>query len=143
MNRVEFLSICLLASMAIGCGPIPTIRENHKGLAPWEKLPAGNGITYLEQFTDDPGREPVYLAKIKYDDDAALQTVIKTFGLVPNSSLQAPSSWVGKRKLAPAWFPLNKVTQLYFYVDEDNKQHVANLWVNEDEQVVILERSWW
>jgi hypothetical protein len=143
MNRSAYRSMCILLILSVGCGPFPKIRENHKNLPPWEKLPAGNGITYLEKFTDDPGMEPHYLAKIKYDDVVALLRLITTFGLITHTSPEAPRSWAGKlAKGAPIWFPLDKVTKIFIFPDNPH-QYVANLWVNEDEQVMILERSWW
>ncbi|MGC4002685.1 MAG: hypothetical protein QM811_05925 [Pirellulales bacterium] len=108
-------------------------------------MPAGNGIVYLETFTDDPGMEPVYLAKIRYDDDAALRRVIDAYGVIPHSSLTPPNSFAGKRKPAPAWFPLANATKLYIFPEPDGSvdQYAANLWVNTNEQVIILERAWW
>lgn len=140
MTRCFFL---LLTILLIGCGRVPKISENHKGLPPWEKLPEGNGITYLEKFTHDPGMEPFYLAKMKYNDDADLQRVISTFSLEAHSSLEPPNSQVKSRTKALSWYPLRNVTRLYIYPNGNQDQYILNLWVNEDEHTMIVERSWY
>jgi len=144
MTRLAFTTIiaALLLTQA-GCGKVPLLSENRENFAPWEKLPEGNGITYVEKFTRDPGIDPIYLAKIRYADDAAMWRVITTFGLVACEDTREVSSFaesLGKDK--PHWFPLEDVTAIYVYPDGDH-EYVANLWVNAHEKLMVLERSWW
>lgn len=144
-RRRLIMLISLFFVTFAGCGKIPLISPNRKDFPPWEKLPEGNGVTYLEKFTYDPGIDPVYLAKMRYDDHAALQLVIDTFGLVPRDDINEVSSFaeiLGDEK--PRWFPLDDVTDIYVYPSgEDEFEYVSNLWINATEKVMILERSWW
>jgi hypothetical protein len=126
-----------------GCGTVPGISENRKNFAPWDKLPQGDGITYLAKYELDPGIDPIYLAKIQYSDDVALQKVLDTFGLVSHEASTPPDSFVSVLKNPPAWYPLQKVTQIFAYPQSSSVDYVANLWVNADEHTAILERSWW
>jgi hypothetical protein len=128
--------------VAIGCGKIPIFSPNRKNLAPWDSLPEGNGISYVEKFVDDPGRDPLYLAKIKYEDAAALQRVIAHFGLELDPTLEPPSSRAGNRKATPPWYPLINATHLYVYTDDWGGNYIGTLWVNENEKTMIIERSW-
>jgi hypothetical protein len=144
MKGSLFISIALLLVLVLnGCERIPLISENRKDFAPWEKLPEGNGITYLQKFTRDPGTDPIYLAKMKYDDDVALQLVVKTFRLIPVDDKNGVSSFaecLGDEK--PAWFPLDGVTDIYIY-PSGTGEYVSSLWVNRNAHEMILERSWW
>jgi len=140
--RVATVVVAMLFAQA-GCGKVPLLSENRENFAPWEKLPEGNGITYLEKFTRDPGIDPIYLAKMRYADEAAMQRVISTFGLVACESPRDVASFaeaLGKEK--PRWFPLEGVTAIYVYPG-DGREYVSNLWVDAKERVMILERSWW
>ena len=121
---------------------MPVFSENRKNFAPWEKLPEGNGITYLAKFKHDPGIDPIYLAKIKYQDEAALQKVIDTFGLVLHETGDPPSSFVDVLKDKPSWFPLQHVTKIYACPQSEH-DYVANVWIDADERTLIIERSWW
>jgi hypothetical protein len=144
MSTLRFTAIlAALLVVQTGCGKIPLISENRQNFPPWEKLPEGNGITYLEKFTFDPGTDPIYLAKMHYDDDASLQRVITTFGLVPRDNTNQVSSFaetLGEKK--PRWFPLEGITHIYVFPAGDH-EYVANLWVDAKHRIMILERSWW
>ena len=126
----------------IGCGKIPLLSENRKNFAPWEKLPEGNGIHYVEKLTRDPGIDPLYLAKMTYDDDTALQNVIDTFGLVPHVGPDEPSTFTTTLNPVPTWFPLQNVTVVYVF-PPGSHEYVSNLWVDNDSKTMILERTWW
>jgi hypothetical protein len=128
--------------LSVGCEGMPLFNENRQNFPPWEKLPEGGGITYVEKFTHDPGLDPIYLALIKYEDDAALAKAIDTFGLIQHSTLDAPTTFAEVLDNKPSWFPLKKVTHLYVF-PEGTHEYVANLWVNADEKTMIIERSWW
>lgn len=142
-SRIQ-LAIVVALLGTLGCGKIPLLSENRKNFPPWEKLPEGNGIHYVEKLTRDPGIDPIYLAKMTYEDDAALERVIQTFGLIPHQGPDEPSTFTTLLKPVPPWFPLTKVTQVYVYVFEGESQdYVANLWVDRDSKTMILERSWW
>ena len=140
-NHACTLLVLILLS-TVGCGKLPLLSENRKNFPPWERLPDGGGITYLEKFTYDPGHDPIYLAKIEYQDSTDIQRFAKEFGLVPYTSLEQPHSFIGVLESPPIWFPLEKVTSHYFFPSEQ-EHYVANLWVNEVEKVMIIERSWW
>lgn len=134
--------ICGLLLCTLGCGKIPLLSENREGFPPWEKLPEGNGIHYVEKFTRDPGTDPLYLAKMTYADDAALRTVIHTFELVPHEGPDRPSTFTTTLDPAPPWFPLKNVTDIYAFPSGTN-EYVSNLWVDRQSKVIILERTWW
>ena len=137
-------TLVLLMFFITGCGEIPGISENRKNFAPWEKLPEGNGITYVETFTQDPGIDRIYLAKMAFEDEAALQTVINTFGLVPHDNEDDVESFAGVFKdNQPEWFPLRDVTDVYVFPSQYGQEYVANLWVDANNKVMILERTWW
>ena len=143
-NQRTICLALLLLFIASGCGKIPLISPNRKNFPPWEKLPEGNGIRYVEKLTRDPGIDPLYLAKMIYDDDTALQLVLDTFGLVPRDDAHDDSTFtttLGDSQ--PSWFPLDGVTHVYVYPSKPNEEYVSNLWVNADEKVMILERTWW
>ena len=145
MTNQRFLCLVLLVLLTVaGCGKIPLISPNRKNFAPWEKLPEGNGIRYVEKFARDPGIDPLYLAKMTYDDDTALQLVLDSFGLVPRDDTHGESTFTTTlRDPQPSWFPLNGVTHVYVYPSKPDEEYVSNLWVNADEKVMILERTWW
>jgi hypothetical protein len=140
-RQAYWLILCFMAG-CIGCGRIPILSENRENFAPWEKLPDGNGIKYIEKFTRDPGVDPLYLAKISYDDQTALRLVVDTFDLVAGDKQNVISSFAESMREKPAWFPLEGVTAIYVYPKSDH-EYVANLWVNTDAQIMILERAWW
>ena len=143
IHFVSYLALPLLFAFT-GCGKIPLISPNRKNFPPWEKLPEGNGIRYIDRFTRDSGIDPLYLAKMSYDDDAALQLVIETFGLVPRDETHGDLTFtttLGDSK--PPWFPLQGVTDVYVYPSRDGEEYVSNLWVDSNNKVMILERTWW
>ena len=142
-QRVLCFTLLLLFAVA-GCGKIPIISPNRKNFPPWEKLPEGNGVCYIEKLTRDSGIDPLYLAKMTYDDDSALQLVLDTFGLVPRDDTHDDSTFTTTlNDSQPAWFPLEGVTHVYVYPAKHNEEYVSNLWVNADEKTMILERTWW
>ncbi len=142
-QRVLCMSLLLLVACS-GCGKIPLISPNRKNFPPWEKLPEGNGIRYVEKLTRDPGIDPLYLAKMTYEADAALRLVLDRFGLVVRKDAHAGSTFTGTLgESQPDWFPLDSVTHVYVYPSRPGEEYVSNLWVNADEKVMILERTWW
>jgi hypothetical protein len=144
MYRILIGLVVAVAVTSIGgCGKTPLISENRKNFAPWDKLPDGDGITYLAKYEHDPGHDPIYLAKFRYADDIALQKVIDTFGLVSHGAGAPPDSFVTVLESPPAWYPLQKVTQVFVFPQISSEDYVANLWVNADERTAIIERSWW
>ena len=132
----------VLLLCVLGCGKIPALSENRKNFPPWEKLPEGNGIHYVEKLTRDPGIDPLYLAKMTYANEAALENVIRTFGLVAHQGPDEPSTFTTTLNPAPKWFPLNKVTDVYAF-PPGSDEYVANLWVDKESKTMILERTWW
>lgn len=134
--------LCGVLLCIFGCGKIPLLSENRKDFAPWEKLPEGKGIHYVEKFSHAPGTDPFYLAKMRYDDDAALQTVIATFGLVPHQGPDEPSTFTRLLSPAPPWFPLKNVTDVYIF-PAGQHEFVSNLWLDKKAKTMILERTWW
>ena len=144
MNQRFLCLVLVLLFTVIGCGKIPLISPNRKNFPPWEKLREGNGIRYVEKLTRDPGIDPLYLVKMTFDDDEALQLVLDTFGLVPRDETHDESTFTSTLgDSQPAWFPLTGVTHVYVYPSKPNEEYVSNLWVNADEKVMILERTWW
>ncbi|MCA9199473.1 MAG: hypothetical protein KDA87_18130 [Planctomycetales bacterium] len=142
-QRIRCLALLVLFAVS-GCGKIPLISPNRKNFPPWEKLPEGNGIRYVEKLTRDPGIDPFYLAKMTYHDGDALQLVLDTFGLVPRDETHDASTFTSTLgDSLPAWFPLDGVTHVYVYPSKPNEEYVSNLWVNADEKIMILERAWW
>lgn len=144
-TRQPGILVMLFLLVTAGCGKIPLISENRDGFPPWEKLPESNGIKYLNKFTHDPGTDPIYLARISYKDEAALQLVIDTFALVPVDDDGQVSSFaevLAYKGETPNWFPLDGVTETYVFPPGE-QEYVSNLWVDSDEKVMILERSWW
>lgn len=137
------LIVCIaLLFTSSGCGKIPLLSENRKSFPPWEKLPDGNGIHYVERLTRDPGIDPLYLAKLTYDDDTALQKIIDTFGFVPHDGIGEPSTFTTTLNPQPNWFPLPTVTDLYVFPSGQH-EYVANLWVDKESKTAIIERTWW
>jgi hypothetical protein len=132
--------ILLLSSS--GCGKTPLLSENRKNFPPWEKLPEGNGIHYVDKLTRDPGIDPLYLAKLTYHDEAALQKIIDTFGLVPHNGTDEPSTFTTTLNPPPTWFPLQTVTDRYVFPPGQH-EYVANLWVDKESKTAIIERTWW
>ena len=134
----------LIAVLTIGCSDVPLFSENRVNFPPWEKLPEQEGINYLQKRVVDAGIDPHYLALIEYGDDADLQLVLDTFMLVPLDG--EPNSSFVDAIGAPSWFPLEGTTQTFCYRNgpgEEDFQYVSNLWVNPDENLMILERTWW
>lgn len=127
---------------ALGCGRTPVLSENRTNFPPWEKLPEGNGIHYVEKLTRDPGIDPLYLCKMTYDDDSALQNVISTFGLIPHQGPDEPATFTTTLDPAPTWFPLHKFTDQYVF-PQGRHEYVANLWIDKESKTMILERAWW
>ncbi len=141
MTSQRFLCLTLLISLSIsGCGNLALTGPDRKNTAPWERLPEGNGICYVEKLTHDPAVDPLYLAKMTYDDVEALQLVLDTFGLVPRNEKDDESTFTTMLDDSqPTWFPLTEVTDIYVYPARHDEDYVSNLWVNADEKVMILE----
>ena len=135
MISQHFLYLALLILLsASGCG------QNRNNSPPWERLPAGDGIRYVEKLTHDPAVDPLYLAKMTYDDAAALQRVLDTFGLVPRGENDDNTTFTTMLDDSqPTWFPLTDVTDVYYYPANPEEDYLSNLWVNAEEKVMILE----
>lgn len=144
MQRQYFAALLasILFGVSIGCGGQPLIAPSRVGFPPWEKLPDGNGITYVNKYTHDVGIDPLYLASFQYDDDAALERVIQTFGLVLLPDGEDATTFTTTMPDAVQWFPLTNVTERYVYPD-DNVEYVANIWVDSTQKLAIIERTWW
>ncbi|HUG67239.1 MAG TPA: hypothetical protein VMM76_05790 [Pirellulaceae bacterium] len=141
------VAIALLSVACIGCN-FPLLNPNREGFPPWEKLPDGHGITYIEMYTHDPGIDPLYLASFHYADDAALQLVVDTFGLAPLPDGTEVSTFTTTIPDPIDWFPLKNVTSIYVHPDSNSypggkREYVANLWVDSSENIAIIERTWW
>ncbi|MGB7324152.1 MAG: hypothetical protein WBD31_04730 [Rubripirellula sp.] len=124
------------------CAGAPLLFPNREGFPPWEKFPDGNGITYVDKYTHDPGIDPLYLASFRYDDDAALERFIQTFGLVPLQGEEDAATFTTTMPDPVPWFPLSNVTTQYVYPDKD-VEYVANVWIDSTQNYGIIERTWW
>lgn len=142
LTRLSLIACLVLIFILSSCGKIPLLSENRKNFPPWEKLPDGNGIHYIEKLTRDPGIDPLYLAKLTYDDDAALQRIIDTFGFVHHDGAKNPSTYTTTLDPKPSWFPLPSVTDHYVFPSGEH-EYVANLWVDKKSKTAIIERTWW
>ena len=142
MKRFSLLTALLVFFLA-GCGGNPAQFGSRAGFPPWEKLPEGNGIHYLEKYTRDHLLDPLYLAKFSYDDEAALANVINTFQLVPHDGQAKVSTFTGTITPSLNWFPLPKVTEIYVYPENEDHEYVSTLWVDTKNQVAVIERTWW
>ena len=141
------LSIAVLAILSVGCS-FPLINPNREGFAPWEKLPDGNGITWINKYSHDPGIDPLYLASFRYDDDVALQLVIDTFGLSPRPENTEVATFTDTIPDSISWFPLTNVTSTFVFSGSSSypggtREYVSNLWVDASQKVAIVERTWW
>ena len=75
-----------------------------------------------------------------YEDAAALQRVLDTFGLVPRGENDDNTTFTTMLDDSqPTWFPLTDVTDVYFYPANPDEYDLTNLWVNAEEKVMILE----
>lgn len=133
-------AILMLANF--GCSGYPLISPNREGFAPWDKLPEGDGITYVNKYTHDPGIDPLYLALFRYADDAALQRAVQTFGLVPLANGEDSPTFTTTMPEMLSWFPLANVTERYV-VPDDDVAYVANIWVDSMQNLAVIERTWW
>lgn len=134
--------VVVFTAMLLGCGDVPLISPNREGFPPWEAFPEGNGIQYVEKFTQDSGVDPLYLAKFCYDDEASLDRVIEAFSLVPHAGESEVLSFASEMPNSPDWFPLPNSNQIYVF-PSDNSDYVANLWVDTETKSAVLERAWW
>ena len=143
MGKTRLVYCVGVLAIAVGCGQLPFSSGNRHNFAPWDRLPESDGIVYVEKFVSDPGpgHSPiVYLAKIKYETDADVQKVVEEFDLLPCDKLRAETSFARSTSTPPKWFPLSGVTVLYS--SQTDPAYVANLWVDKEERVMIIERSW-
>ena len=131
-----------MAFALVGCSGHPLISPNREGFPPWEKMPDGNGITYVNKYTHDPGIDPLYLASFRYDDDAALERAVNTFGLVLLPDGEDAPTFTTTMPDALSWFPLTNVTGRYVHPDDDT-DYVANLWVDSNQNLAVIECTWW
>ncbi|TWT78681.1 hypothetical protein CA13_00770 [Planctomycetes bacterium CA13] len=143
LQRISRL-VLIFATLAVltACSGVPLISPNREGFPPWEKILDGNGITWINKYTHDPGIDPLYLGSFRYDDDDALQRVIDTFGLEPYSGDDEVPTFTGTVPDPVPWFPLQNVDSIYSYPDAD-VEYVANVWVDAEQNVAIIERTWW
>ena len=123
---------------------MPCYRKTARILRPGRNCPPGMGSLTLEKFTRDPGIDPIYLAKMSYADDAVLDRVIDTFGLVPTDTEDCVSSFATELPddIRPNWFVLDGYTDVYVFPSGEH-EYVCNLWVNPATRLMIIERSWW
>ncbi|QDT03255.1 hypothetical protein K227x_16370 [Rubripirellula lacrimiformis] len=148
--RRTFTAITFAASLAvlIACSGIPLLSPNREGMAPWDKLPDGNGIAWIHQYTHDPGIDPLYLACFQYENDAALQRVVDTFTLEPLPDETDVATFTDTMPDPIDWFPLDHVTATYVFGGSSaypggDREYVANLWVDSTKHIAIIERTWW
>lgn len=120
----------------------PLLFPNREGFPPWEKFPDGNGITYVNKYSHDPGIDPLYLASFKYADDAALERFVKTFGLVAHPTDEHAPTFTTTMPDSVPWFPLSNVTKRYIYPGKD-AEYVSNIWIDSSQNFGIIERTWW
>jgi hypothetical protein len=145
VNQIHVLAI--LALTCTGC-TFPLFNPNREGYAPWEKLPDGDGITWINKYSHDPGIDPLYLASFRYDDDAALQRVVDTFGLSPLPENTDVATFTSTLPEPIEWFPLPNVTATFVFGDSNSypggtREYVSNLWVDSSQKIAIIERTWW
>ncbi|WP_162273284.1 hypothetical protein, partial [Rubripirellula obstinata] len=145
MKPIRVLAI--LAFAAVGCS-FPLLNPNREGFAPWEKLPDGNGITWVNKYVHDPGIDPLYLASFRFDDETALQLVVKTFGLSPLPADTDVATFTETMPDSIDWFPLPNVSSTYVFADSNsyrggNREYASNLWVDSTQNLAIIERTWW
>ena len=81
---------------------------------------------------------------MSYADNAVLQRVIDTFGLIPRDAGKDVSSFaeILPDDTRPAWFLLDGYTDVYVFPSGEH-EYVCNLWVDQKNKRMIIERSWW
>lgn len=133
---MRYLIFAVIA--AVGCNH-PLGNPDMTGFAPWERLPEGNGITYLETAKAGRGRIPTLIALFKYDSDDALQLAVSEFELEIDDSADKE---VAVFKADDSKFVLVAVATVYHYPTEKDG-HACRMWVDSDRKQAIIERMWW
>ena len=120
----------------------PLGRQDHTGLPPWEAFPEQGGVRYLAKAVRDPGREPTYLALLRYETEADVASLTAAFGFVPTDRPEPVRSMAETLKPVPEWFPLDGWDGLYHYPPSSDN-HIGTMWVDTDAKRAVIERSWW
>lgn len=151
MKRLISLQMVLAIAVFMGCGPIPKVREDHTGLAPWESFPEDASIRYLEKLVDDPGMEPRYVALIEYDNDSDVGRYVEHFRLAQRDTpkgtteLSGVQRQLGKFQEVPGefeWLSTEGMNRLYTYKYHDIC-YEASLWVDTENKKMLFERCWY
>ena len=76
-HSYSLFAVTLIWLAIAGCNhPLGT--PDLTGFAPWERLPDGNGITYVHQFRTGHSMNPTFLALFEYSSDQALKRAVDT-----------------------------------------------------------------
>lgn len=140
-------SIFLLALLAActGCDiSIPVIDSNQDELAPWTKIPESGGLIYAEKYRRT-GMEPRFLAKANFSKSDDVDRFIDYFQLKKVDSID--SNW--PPSFDASGFTLDLDTTMYSAsvperkgFDPNGTAIVVNLWVDNANKILIIERSW-
>jgi len=139
------LLVLVAIAACIGCDlSIPAIDSNQDNLAPWTKIPETGGLRYIEKYRQ-AGMEPRFFAKARFATLSDIDTFIDHFKL--NKVEAINSSWPST--FDASGFNLDSETTMYTASVREKKDFdpngtaiVVNLWVDQVNNVLIIERSW-
>lgn len=73
-----------------------------------------------------------------------LALVIETFGLVLEGGKHKVLTLTNHhRDYMPEWFSVKGTTKIYVFNGGPKYDYTSNIWVNTDEKIIFLERTWW
>jgi hypothetical protein len=143
-SRLRILLLVVLVA-CIGCDiSIPGIDSNQDNLAPWTKIPENGGLTYVEKYRRT-GMEPRFLAMAKFSKSSDVDQFIDYFQLKKVDSIKS----VWPSTFDASGLTLDRDTTMYSAsvpektgFDPNGTGIVVNLWVDQVNKVLIIERSW-
>ena len=134
--RNPTLTLCFFLA---GCNT-PLSPQDLAGLAPWERLPDGDGITYIAKARGGRQRIPTLAALVQYSDDHALRLIVNEFGLIAAKVENAQA--VTLFEIDNEQIALSNVSERYEYPQLEDG-YSCSLWVDTQNKRAIIQRMWW
>ena len=137
-----FIITAVACLLFFGCNhPLGT--PDLTGFAPWERLPDGDGITYVHKFRTGHSMNPTFLAMFRYENAESLTDAVDVFQLVPLADGDKLDTWTANLKSKPDWFPIENASMVFEFPKHTKHGYMSNLWVDENKKLAVIERTWY
>ena len=112
---------------------------SYDGLAPWEKIPESSTLTYLYKWQYEQTTNPLYICIARFEDEEDVGVFTTAFGLTETSKEVRTTDSLPL--VLPEYFNLSDSKRIYSY--PARRGYLCNLWINDDDHLLLIERGWY